>query len=175
MSPKYSILYFRQMFLPQVVEEIETLLHEGKKIFWFGTRGEAESLRNRYKSFADSFFLQTFDITEVDGHKTHAPAVIMDGAEIDGQHRKLFNWLEENVPVFNAAQFRVEHCAEETNIVVKASAGTGKTTVMVDRILYLMHTVPDLHMSEIYMITFTNEATNQMNDRLQEILLKNII
>ena len=35
-----------------------------------------------------------------------------------------------------------------------------------------MHTVPDLNMSEIYMITFTNEATNQMNNRLQEMLLK---
>ena len=40
---------------------------------------------------------------------------------------------------------------------------------MIDRILYLMHMVPDLDMSEIYRITFTNEATNQMNDRLQEI------
>lgn len=38
-------------------------------------------------------------------------------------------------------------------------------------ILYLMHMVPDLNMSEIYMITFTNEATNQMNDKFQEKLL----
>ncbi len=43
---------------------------------------------------------------------------------------------------------------------------------MIDRILYLMHMVPGLQMSDIYMITFTNEATNQMNRRLQEILLK---
>ncbi len=57
----------------------------------------------------------------------------------------------------------------DANIVVKASAGTWKTTVMIDRILYLMHMVLDLDMSEIYRITFTNEATNQMNDRLQEI------
>ena len=43
---------------------------------------------------------------------------------------------------------------------------------MIDRILYLMHMVPGLQMSDIYMITFTNEATNQMNRSLQEILLK---
>ena len=85
---------------------------------------------------------------------------------------QLFRWLEEKIPAFNAAQYRVEHAGIDSNIVVKASAGTGKTTVMVDRILYLMHMVPDLNMSEIFMITFTNEATNQMNDRLQEILLK---
>ncbi|MBB6621766.1 UvrD-helicase domain-containing protein, partial [Proteus mirabilis] len=77
-----------------------------------------------------------------------------------------------NIPAFNAAQYRVEHCAESEHIVVKASAGTGKTTVMIDRILYLMHMVPGLQMSDIYMITFTNEATNQMNRRLQEVLFK---
>lgn len=31
--------------------------------------------------------------------------------------------------------------------MVKASAGTGKTTVMIDRILYLMHRIPDLKRS----------------------------
>lgn len=172
MNPKYSVLYFRQMLLPKVEEEIGKLLLDGKKVFWFGSQRDVMGLRSKYKAFADAFFLQAFDITEVESCKTHVPAVIMDGVGIGGQHGQLFDWLEEKVPAFNAAQFRVEHCAEETNIVVKASAGTGKTTVMVDRILYLMHTVPDLSMSEIYMITFTNEATNQMNDRLQEMLLK---
>ena len=90
---------------------------------------------------------------------------------LDDKYDTLFEWFERNVYAFNTAQFRVEHCNEMSNIVVKASAGTGKTTVMIDRILYLMHMVPDLNMSEIYMITFTNEATNQMNDRLQEKLL----
>lgn len=124
------------------------------------------------------FFLQAFDISELlerdslDSAKNFAPAVIRDGEGIGLEYRPLLDWLEENVPAFNVAQYRVEHSGFGANIVVKASAGTGKTTVMVDRILYLMHMVPDLKMSEIYMITFTNEATNQMNDRLQEMLLK---
>ena len=45
--------------------------------------------------------------------------------------KSLFDWLEENIPAFNAAQFKVEHCAVDANIVVKASAGTGKTTEMI--------------------------------------------
>lgn len=108
----------------------------------------------------------------LDSAKNFAPAIIRDGEGSGLEHRPVLDWLEENVPAFNVAQYRVEHSGFGANIVVKASAGTGKTTVMVDRILYLMHMVPDLKMSEIYMITFTNEVTNQMNDRLQEMLLK---
>lgn len=96
---------------------------------------------------------------------------VIDGIGISDKYSTLFDWFERNVYVFNTAQYRVEHCKETANIVVKASAGTGKTTVMIDRILYLMHMIPGLNMSEIYMITFTNEATNQMNDKLQEKLL----
>lgn len=46
-----------------------------------------------------------------------------------------------------------------------------KAKVMIDRIMFLMHTVEDLHMSDIYMITFTNDATNEMNKRLHETLM----
>lgn len=176
-STKYSILYFKENFI-QHCDQIGQFLSEGKKVFWFGAKWEVEQLKERYKPFADAFFLQAFDISELlemdnlDSAKNFAPAIIRDGEGIGLEYRPLLDWLEENVPAFNVAQYRVEHSGFGANIVVKASAGTGKTTVMVDRILYLMHMVPDLKMSEIYMITFTNEATNQMNDRLQEMLLK---
>lgn len=183
---KYSILYFKENFI-QYCDQIGQFLSEGKKVFWFGEKWEAAQLKERYKPFADAFFLQAFDISDIselsdrselseldnlNGAKNFAPAIIRDGEGIGLEYRPLLDWLEQNVPAFNVAQYRVEHSGFGANIVVKASAGTGKTTVMVDRILYLMHMVPDLKMSEIYMITFTNEATNQMNDRLQEMLLK---
>ena len=56
-------------------------------------------------------------------------------------------------------------------MIVQASAGTGKTTVMIDRIMYLLHTQPDLHLAEVFMITFTNDAAEQMNQRLQDALM----
>lgn len=171
MEPKYSILFFKEN-LTQQQNKIGQLLHDGKKVFWFGMPEEVDSLRSSYAEFADAFFLQAYDVSEIDGHDDYDPETIIDGEGIDDNSSALFDWIEEEIPAFNAAQFRVEHCKEGTNIVVKASAGTGKTTVMIDRILYLMHMVPDLNMSEIYMITFTNEATNQMNGRLQEMLLK---
>ena len=171
MEPKYSILYFKEN-LDSYQEKIGSQLRQGLKVFWFGTEEEVYRLKNEYKEFADAYFLQAFVIVNVDGANKLDSSLIGDGIGIETEHKKVFDWLENSIPQFNAAQYRVEHCAAQDNIVVKASAGTGKTTVMIDRILYLMHTVPNLDMSEIYMITFTNAATNQMNDRLQEMLLK---
>ena len=134
--------------------------------------GGSKPAEKMYEPFSKAFFLQAFSITNVEGEQDFDTVSIIDGVGIAQEQKQLVDWLEEKIPVFNAAQYRVEHAGIDSNIVGKASAGTGKTTVMVDRILYLMHTVPDLNMSEIYMITFTNEATNQMNNRLQEMLLK---
>ena len=170
-KPQYSILYFKENFL-QHREEVGRFLREGKKVFWFGSQEEANQLKKMYEPFSKAFFLQAFSITNVEGEQDFDTVSIIDGVGIAQEQKQLVDWLEEKIPAFNAAQYRVEHAGIDSNIVVKASAGTGKTTVMVDRILYLMHMVPDLNMSEIYMITFTNEATNQMNDRLQEMLLK---
>jgi ATP-dependent exoDNAse (exonuclease V) beta subunit len=97
---------------------------------------------------------------------------------IDGnfqQSRSLFDELSKSNPDFNSGQYRVEH-GPNKNIVVKPSAGTGKTTVMIDRIMYLLH-AKDANLSEIAMITFTNNATNQMSRRVQNqkrLLMKNL-
>lgn len=173
MEPKYSVLYFKEN-IDSHYKDIEKFLRRGVKVFWFGNANEREILRSDFEPFAKAFFLQAFSLDEIEDNNQLNHQIIIDGEGITKEVAKkaLFDWLEDNIPVFNAAQFKVEHCAADANIVVKASAGTGKTTVMIDRILYLMHMVPDLDMSEIYMITFTNEATNQMNDRLQEMLLK---
>ena len=170
MEPRYSILYFKEE-LTRHHDKIRAYLLDGIKVFWFGKPHECEVLRKEFPGFAKEFFLQTYDISDAPGVNSLLPSKVIDGIGLDDKYDALFDWFERNVYAFNTAQFRVEHCNEMSNIVVKASAGTGKTTVMIDRILYLMHMVPDLNMSEIYMITFTNEATNQMNDRLQEKLL----
>lgn len=174
MTPNYSILYFKQE-LNNYIDDIRAYLKEGIKVFWFGNSADKGRLKEAFKPFVEAFFLQMFDLTSLSESQLRdipGPAIVVDGKGISDDHKVLISWLENNILQFNAAQFKVEHNAPDSNIVVKASAGTGKTTVMIDRILYLMHMVPGLDMSDIYMITFTNEATNQMNDRLQEMLLK---
>lgn len=170
MEPRYSILYFKEE-LTRHYNKIRAYLLDGIKVFWFGETHECEALRKEFPGFVKEFFLQVYDISDMEGVSDIPSSKVIDGIGISDKYSTLFDWFERNIYVFNTAQYRVEHCKETENIVVKASAGTGKTTVMIDRILYLMHMIPGLNMSEIYMITFTNEATNQMNDKIQEKLL----
>ena len=170
MEPRYSILYFKEE-LTRHYDKIRAYLLDGIKVFWFGETHECEALRKEFPGFVKEFFLQVYDISDMEGVSAIPSSKVIDGVGISDKYSTLFDWFERNVYAFNTAQYRVEHCKETANIVVKASAGTGKTTVMIDRILYLMHMTTGLNMSEIYMITFTNEATNQMNDKLQEKLL----
>ncbi len=50
-------------------------------------------------------------------------------------------------------------------IIVMAGAGTGKTTILVSRIAYLVNEI-GLNSNRILAITFTNKAANEMNERI---------
>lgn len=161
MNPKYSIVLCNQNY-EEYADMITTWLLSGIKVLWFGKNPEVcDEIIETNEVFAKAFFIQAYEVG------FDKQGIIIDGEDKDD----LLSEIEQDCPIFNAAQFRVEHCKSDEHIVVQASAGTGKTTVMIDRIMYLMHMVPGLHMSEIYMITFTNDATNEMNKRLQERLL----
>ncbi|SNU04618.1 Superfamily I DNA or RNA helicase [Lachnospiraceae bacterium] len=161
LKPKYSILLSNQN-INDYKEQINNWLHSGIKVFWFGSGDEVDELVSEHEAFSKAFLLQAFVVDD-----NSIKGIVVDGNDPENIAGKLV----EIRPEFNEAQFKVEHCRADANIVVQASAGTGKTTVMVDRILYLIHTVPELHLYDIYMITFTNDATNQMNIRLQNALM----
>lgn len=78
--------------------------------------------------------------------------------------------IQKSAPDFNSEQFAVEHFTTKQHLLVTAGAGTGKTAVMVDRVLYLLATVPDLKLSDIAMITFTRDAAKNMRDRIATAL-----
>ena len=59
----------------------------------------------------------------------------------------------------------------DRNVVVIAGAGTGKTTLLVNRFLYLlMRRTDPLDLSRIVALTFTNKAATEMKLRLRERL-----
>jgi ATP-dependent helicase/nuclease subunit A len=56
----------------------------------------------------------------------------------------------------------------DRNVVVIAGAGTGKTTLLVNRLLYLlMRRTDPLDLSRIVALTFTNKAATEMKLRLR--------
>lgn len=61
----------------------------------------------------------------------------------------------------------------DRNVVVVAGAGTGKTTILVNRILNLLLREPNpLAVTEIVALTFTNKAATEMKQRLRAQLLR---
>ncbi len=162
MDPLYSVILCNQEY-SDYKDKVQKWLFMGIKVIWFSQiKDEGDMLKTEYKPYTKALFLQTYVVDFQD------KAYIIDG---DDKYDFVRNVLEIKCPLFNSAQYLVEHCKADEHIIVQASAGTGKTTVMIDRILFLIHTDPSIHMSEIFMITFTNDATNQMNKRLQEALL----
>lgn len=72
---------------------------------------------------------------------------------------------------FNVEQYLVEHADANKNIVIRAGAGTGKTYTMISRIAFVCYTqnVTLQKMADrIVMITFTNEAADQMERKLKK-------
>ncbi len=75
---------------------------------------------------------------------------------------------------FNSKQYYIEHADNKKNILVKAGAGTGKTYSMVSRIAFLCNKSNDeiIKISdEIAMVTFTNEAADNMKSRLKQLFI----
>lgn len=110
---------------------------------------------------------------------------IINGRKIGGYSGQRVGWddyfvkriLEYLLDKFNSDKFNKEQLAVEQAdtkhkvLIVKASAGTGKTTVMINRIIYLLFEY-NLELKDICMLTFTNEAAKQMRERLQSAILK---
>lgn len=86
------------------------------------------------------------------------------------KNEDLLKWFHNNSG-FNFNQYQVEHANEDSNIIVKAGAGTGKTFSMISRLTYLQFKNsynPSEFVKSIVMLTFTNEASDEMKKRLKE-------
>ena len=75
---------------------------------------------------------------------------------------------------FNLQQYLIEHADSEKNILVKAGAGTGKTYSMVSRVSFLCNRYekPIVNIvDDIAMVTFTNDAADNMKKRLKQLFI----
>lgn len=159
-DPRYSVLY-NSCSLQSKHHDVERLLHSGIKVIWFGSMDDIATLEDEFEIFSKCRLLQTF----VSGIEDEFSVVDGD----IGPHLNELSRTSEHT-TFDLNQYLVEH-SRSKHLIVEASAGTGKTSVMIDRIMYLLHTEDGLEPSQIAMITFTREAADQMSRRLQETLM----
>ncbi len=57
-----------------------------------------------------------------------------------------------------------------TNIIVSAGAGSGKTAVLTERVIYKLQ--KGIKINELLILTFTNAAAGEMKDRIRKNILK---
>jgi len=75
---------------------------------------------------------------------------------------------EENLPQLNKEQtMALKH--DQGPLLIVAGAGTGKTTVLINRLAYLI-TKRHINTDEILLLTFTEKAAGEMEERADKIL-----
>lgn len=162
---KYSLLTSNKEFINDK-DTIEKLLSDGRKVILFTEKSACDSFGDEYDKYKKARLLQLYVVTEAVPN-----IVLIDGELCEGSNEDL-DVIADMTPSFNLEQYRTEHAPINENIIVEASAGTGKTTVMNDRIMFLFHMIPDLVPEDIGMITFTNESTQTMKHKIQERLME---
>ena len=171
-GPKYSLLYIAstEQKLQNADRFFRSLLDKGIKVIvlaphirkpeWFSY--------DFYHKYEEAYLFQY--ITSEKPYALDEPIMMMDGKGVDETFEK--NWLDK-FPRFNKGQYKVEHAPVDGNLIITAGAGTGKTTVMIQRIMYLLAMVPGISLKDIVMITFTRESSQEMKHRLkQELVLR---
>ena len=71
----------------------------------------------------------------------------------------------------DAADRRAAVTTFDRSVVVTAGAGTGKTTLLIERLVHLLLRNPEpLKITEIVALTFTNKAADELKLRLRQRL-----
>ncbi len=79
--------------------------------------------------------------------------------------------MNNPLPLPDAEARRFAETTFDRNVVVLAGAGTGKTTLLVNRLIHALLREPDsFRLTEIVALTFTNRAANEMKSRLRDRL-----
>ena len=170
-SEQYSLTISTSMLRKFNKDFLKDKLQQGRKVFLFlsdndGDTGYYKKIKNEYPYLI---------LCYVQVSKERVPELLIEdgktrlskaGAPLDAKFRLLI----KNSKDFNFEQYKVEHAGVDLDIIVKASAGTGKTTVMIDRVMFLLATVPELRPKDICLVTFTNKAAEHMTEKLQEKL-----
>ena len=147
------------------IKEIEKSLKKGIKIYLFIN----EEISKKKLEFLFLNFIKAHQLLIHVRKENYSCVEINSGIFYNGENFNVEIGL--NYKDFNLDQYAAIHSATEKSIIIKAGAGTGKTHVMIDRILYLvMH--KKVKLNEIIMITFTNKSTIEMKKRLEDKFLE---
>lgn len=163
----FSILYLftNEKQYIQEKDTIEEALNQGKKVFLLCYFSVPKEWHNSYKYYMEEYQLIVHQNRYF--RKEKVKFTIYDGEKVT---KELEEIITNDFPKFNFGQYKATHAPLDEHLMITAGAGTGKTHVMIDRILFLL-AKGDLTLKDVIMITFTNDSTNEMKHRLQKKLI----
>lgn len=134
----------------------------------------SNGIENSLELNGKSFRIFNFELYVVDGlsNLIDDNLIIYEGKCTENE-RTLLKELASRSS-FNIQQYFIEHADSEKNILVKAGAGTGKTYSMVSRVSFLCNRYekPIVNVvDDIAMVTFTNDAADNMKKRLKQLFI----
>jgi len=177
-TPKYSVMRIGDVGID--VDEVLGLLHYGVRVFLITPTRETEFDKIDLAAFEESRLLEWAAVPESAG---------LDHWIIDGQVKQIVDPKVQRAidsadasGKINIKQYWVVHAKADSDVIVRAGAGTGKTETMSERVVFLLSTSENsgsagesyspytLRMDDIVLVTFTREAARQMRERLSKTL-----
>ena len=172
---KLNIVVREKSLLEQLVQAISTALTtQGLQ-----TRGENLRISLGEEQYSDSWkpgstLYRVFNCLlclASDEMPDNIPSFRVADGKVERREYKQYLREIGKYSAFNYEQYEIEHADASKNILTRAGAGTGKTYTMISRIGFLCRTqscnVQDMA-NRIVMITFTNEAANQMKEKIKQ-------
>lgn len=171
-KPKYSIIMYYEELLEEDIESIYSYLKRGILVHLFLKGNFAEELS--LNEYDDDFFIISrknkllFIYDEQEFISDDSVIIAVDNNILD---RDIYTKISENkISDFNNYQYDIITAPIDSNIIVTSGAGTGKTTTMINRLIYLRKVMKNFSFEQAVLITFTNKASIEMKERLLEVL-----
>ena len=178
LTPRYSVLRIGDKNLD--ISEVLGLLHYGIRLFLITPSKDFDFDKEDLQAFMDSRLLEWAVVPEAAGFDSW----IVDGIGWAEKDIKVAGIIEkaESTGSINFKQYEIVHADQNSDVVVHAGAGTGKTETMSERVVFLLSTSErknstdglvtpyDLRLDDIVLVTFTKEAARQMRERLAKTL-----
>ncbi|EGK08259.1 UvrD-helicase domain-containing protein [Kroppenstedtia eburnea] len=166
-EPRHSLLLFVSDVEEGLFEDVLDRVRCGIKV-WLFAMDSLEALEKtiEWKRMEKAGMLRWWEVPFQSGFAGRGVQFV-DGHVTDPD---LYEYLCRETD-FNREQYEVEHSDPKAHLLVTAGAGTGKTTALIDRLLFLCHTDPEFSFDSTVMITFTNLAALEMRKRLGKRLM----
>jgi len=166
-QPKHSIVLFTHQANGNLSQRLLEYIEHGIKVYLFTTDSLKAYETDAWEKAREYELFYSWDKIPTHEDLPENNVQLVDGVVLDQQ---LYDYLCQKSS-FNQEQYSLEHVKPDTHLMIAAGAGTGKTTIMISRLLFLKHTIPALSFANIVMITFTNEAAVQMRQKLTSLLM----